>query len=390
MLVLASCSTDPKISDVGNEGYFVTDTLENVTIQNYFEKDDTIKTMDKNYMILAKTPSFESRLVMEIPAAGETYVNKYITSVKVALKSAFYLGPDIDSVFCPVYKLTQDWEDNTDEIWNDLTSIVDYSQPIGYLLMTDSISNYDTLYFTDIDVFRAWQDTSTANYGFIVELPEELNTFEKSYETFNGFIHPDIVFTYKDSVNATEEKTDHGSIINDLFIFQDRTDQYFTDPGYYYLRSMKNNSLLINVDFSELQNTLDQNNGVILNAQLLIPFDVQNSFYSTKSSLKFGIYPLDEGWTPDSLAKINEFNNGSKLITLNAILDNYLTFTGDGDVQLFALNYVRGTLSGSVQNNGWVIEPYDFYKGYEVFAIPKYGQTGKIIVTYWVPPAPKY
>jgi hypothetical protein len=375
---------------VGDEGIFITDTLYNVSIQNFVEEEDSIRTILHSYLILAKTPAFKAYPVFKIEASSDDFLGKYITSVKIVLNSAYYGGPDIDSVICPVYPITQKWEDSNDDIWTNLTDAVDFSNQIGFLKLTDSIANADTLVLTDIELFRQWQDSVVSNYGFLVDIPDSIGEIEKTYHSSNGVIQPVIAYTYKDSANATDEKEGTASFINDMYVFYDQTDQYFTNSNYYYMQTIKKTSLIIDAKLDSLQRKLDETNGVLLGAQLFMPFEPTESYYLGSGMLKFGIYPLAEGWTLDSLAKNQNYVGSANLVMFNNRIDNYLSFSDDFSMRTFASSYLRNIVSGSLENFGWVVQAYDRFQGYEVYAIPKTGRKGKIVYTYWIPPNPRY
>lgn len=385
------CTNDPQPTEIGESGYFVTDTLYQVEIRDYFEKTDTLNTLLLENMIFANTPAFKSKLIFLIPADGEVFRDRVITSVKIAIRGDYYVGPDLDStVRCMVYPIRDDWGSNRTYNWDQWQELINYDRPIGYLEMTDSVGTYDTLRVTDMDLFKFWQDSSLQNYGFIVEFPMELPVFEKSYTTGQSFAPPTLYFTYKDSLNATEEKSATTSLFDDLYIFLDNTSDIYHNPNYYYLRTMVSSSLLLQVTLDSLKQRLEKDNGLLINARMYIPVELSESFYSAVSRVDYGIYPLKEGWKPDSLVRQSNFTSISRLALFNKIKDGYLTFESSLSETNFAGEYLQGTVSGTYENHGWVVQPYKQYQAYEVLAIPRYGSRGFIVYTYWVPPQSRY
>lgn len=389
-LMIAGCTNDPQLTDVGDPGLFVTDTIYTVQISNFVQNEDTIRTILHSYIILGKNPSFRSYPVFKIEANSDDFIGKYVTSLKILLTSAYYGGPEIDSLLLPVYPVTQHWLDSDEEIWQDLNSAVDFTEPIGFLKVTDSISNVDTLEITNIELFREWQDSITINNGFIVYVPDTVADIQKTYYSTNGISGPVIKYTYKDSANATEEKEGTVSFINDMYVFYDQTDQFFNNDNYYYLQTIRNTNLIIDVTLDSIKNVLDKTHGVLINARLFLPYEPSESFVQGSGMIKFGVYPLAEGWTPDSLAKNSNYVGTGRLVSFNMRENNYLTFSDAYSVKTFASSYIQNILNGALDNFGWLVQAYERFKGYEVYAIPKSGKKGMIVYTYWIPPEPRY
>ncbi|GAB4168283.1 MAG: hypothetical protein Kow00108_01320 [Calditrichia bacterium] len=390
-LFVIGCSSDPKIFDVGDNGTFVTDTVRVGQVSEYYSNADTVYTANLSYLLLSNLTEFQSRLVFKLDMTNGEFDNKIITSVKINLRGAYFNGPDLDSLNCSVYPVKMEWVSNNDQNWQTLENMIDYSTPLGYLTLTDSVGGGDTLRITNQNVLSLWQDSSEVNYGFIVDLPQSVERVQKSYYSMNGDFNPEVVFTYLDSLNDPEEKSETSFSLIDMFVFTDQTNEYYNDPDYYYLENIFSNKLRFLVNLDSVKQFIDQNNASLISVRLAFPVDLSRSYYKSSSVLSYGIYPLADGWTPDSLAKQSEFTSGLSRAVLDEVDENgFLTFTDDFNTSVFTNNHITLTIKGDVPNNGWVLEPAQPLRGYQIFAVPKTSDNILMIINYWIPPEPRY
>ena len=385
---LMRCSENPvnlgqkELPDPELSGKLLKDTLYATSVRSV-KKSNPLKTDNTGSLLFGKFQGLEFRPIIKYtkPVAfpNKVYVHKATVSLIVKTVQGDTLIPYQISA----YRITEDWVDNTDEVWNDYRSSIDQDRPIGTVTLEGRLQ--DTLYLaiTDTALVATWTDTGSAtpNYGFLLDFSADEPDFIIEFQA-----HPKLVLEYEVELNTVLRK-DSSFAVTDAFLIQGDFNRLDTTQ-YNYVSTLRPRNVLLEFDFQPFLDRFPD--GVLVtSANLHLPFVDEQSWihpdYGANLYLRALISPLNSGEL--------EYDTTRTPIGFDRLFfdSTYLRIAPGTDRRNFAIQYIQSWFKEVAPYEGYLIEFRNDADYFSYFAIPDIGRARPyLIIYYWIPPGTRF
>ncbi|RMG68453.1 MAG: DNRLRE domain-containing protein [Calditrichaeota bacterium] len=395
ILLLIGCSEtvdlqSDQVLEPGLEGEFVVDTLY-ATFDTTYHLDTPLRTTTANRLLLGSEGPFTCRVMMKF---GSLPINARIFSARLRLIAAGASNDQQAPFTITAYPILQDWNSNLDSSWQDLSSMVDFSRPIGSRQLAPTAVD-DTLYLelTDTTLITQWADTSLAdqNNGLFLDFAQA--TFLQKFFARQTEKAPVLELTYQFPADTAERDTTVSVTVNAFLI----DSQFQPEADRDYLVSLDRWVTVLNFD---LQKILDENpRGVVITtANVQVGVDLQHTLIDPNFKANFRIVRL-ESQPDDPQVKADSnfvFFSDREILFGHLIEDSTLLEINQGfERQDFTRTFVRAKLASPSDFTAFLLDvraPTDFASHFALFkrTVTDPALRPRLILEYWKPPATRF
>ncbi len=391
LLILAlwlACAENPvnlpedSAIDPANQDRLRVDTLL-VTFDTTYAVPGVVNTVDASVLLMGRQQGVEMRPIIKFLRGEHSANDVRVLEAEFKLIIDRFLGDTTTAYSITVYPVLQNWTDNTDPIWEDVQSAVDFAHPIGYYQADGLGRDTLTIQLTDTLLVRSWSDTNRTdeNYGVYLDFQAEGDFLIKFRSG------PEFRLTYL-AEGDTAASVDSTYLTRDAYVISG-TPPVFQTNQYNYAVSLFPHYLLLQFDLEPLREKYPE--GVIIaSGEVLLPLNADASFIdpgegvpvrlrsivgnpylpdpeidSTRNALAFDAFSYDSGYvklSPGTARK--DFAS----VYLQQLLEDPQAFTG-----------LKIDFRNAANFWGYVA----FYKRW----VTNPDLRPKLLVYYWVPPA---
>lgn len=370
LFFLWTCEENPVNLPLSN-ATLVTDTLY-ATFDSTYKVSKTITTLGSERLLVGSYAGFTFRTIIRFSGLP---TNVTIDSAWIEFSTVGAIG-DLSSNFTVTgYPIINAWLADTSDVWQDYNANVDFSNPLGEILITPETD--DTLYFhfNDFGMQRLneWADTSTGidNNGIALDFTSA--SFVKAFQARNSSqnIGPFLFIQYRDSTQNLI--TDSLLSISDAFLFEGN---FSPLPERNLVTTLDTWATVLQFDVQSLKQKYPE--GVIVEtARLEMAFDPDNTIIDPDFGAKMNILPLkseprDSNVVIDSsfigvstrTIEFSQFNDDSTLVVVKS----------GNDRQALARLYIQNMLSSEEPYTGFYVEFAQPEQFLSKFAFYRYNQ----------------
>ena len=407
-MLMVSCSENPhqlilNIYDNEIEGAIKDTVLYAIRDTTYFVKSKLNTTISSSRLLLGSSNGLEARPIMRFLDFTAIPDSAVIDSAKIRLKSDGNISDQNYSPFTvTLYPIINSWESNLDSVWNDYESNIDQDVPLSQLDITpqDSTDLVFTLNSAGVALVSQWLtlvDPVDENHGIILNFISA--NFIQNIFAVGTIQDPELIINYTvpgDSINYIDTLY----ATNDAFIYNGdvprREDRNYTSTLIVY-------NTVFEFNLREFQ-AHQPDDISLLSATIELPVDRENSIIDSRydasnvvslrllSQFENSTIEVDSTsglWTP-----LSQWSSDSSHLETN---------TGTSKEKL-AKSIIRRILVEPETPQSLVISSIDLLNSYSkpLDATSHYSYLAffkvknefppagpRLIIEYWVPPAPR-
>ncbi len=368
---------DPELS-----GKLLKDTLY-ANVLTSVKKAEHLKTDNTSRLLIGKFQGFQFRPIIKFtkPVAFPNKV--YVHKATVALIVRSVQGDTLIPYQFSAFRITEDWADNTEDIWTDYRTSIDMTTPIGTVTLEGRAQ--DTLYLslTDTALVATWTDTGSAipNYGFLLDFDDSHPDFIIEFRA-----HPKLIIEYEVELNTVLRK-DSSFAVSDAFLIDGDFNRLDTSQ-YHYVSTLRPRNLLLGFDFQQFVDRFPD--GVLITSvNLHLPFVKEKSWIHPEYGANLHLLALTRPLTS------GELNYDTTLAPISfdrlGLDSTYLQIAAGTERRNFAIQYLQRWFKEERPYEGFLIEFRNQVDYFSYFAVPKLEQAVPfLIVYYWIPPGTRF
>ncbi|NOX37296.1 MAG: hypothetical protein GXO78_07150 [Calditrichaeota bacterium] len=368
---------DPELS-----GKLLKDTLY-ANVLTSVKKPENLKTNNTSRLLIGKFQGLQFRPIIKFtkPVAFPNKV--YVHKATVALIVRAVQGDTLIPYQISAFRITEEWEDNTDDIWTDYRTSIDAAVPLGTVTLEGRAQ--DTLYLSleDTALVATWTDTGSAipNYGFLLDFDDSHPDFIIEFQA-----HPKLIIEYEVELNTIVRK-DSSFAVTDAFLIDGDFNSLDT-TRYHYVSTLRPRNIVLGFDFQRFVDRFPD--GVLVTSvNLHLPFVKEKSWihpeYGANLYLRALTQPLTSGELSydTTLAPI-----GFDRLNLDS---TYLQIAAGTERRNFAIQYLQRWFKEDRPYEGFLIEFRNDTDYFSYFAVPELDQAVPyLIIYYWIPPGTRF